>query len=68
MGFTETPVSKIYVNEHLTAYLKGLHKKARDLRPGVKYIWVREGKILARKAEGFPVITIKCEDDMAKLT
>jgi hypothetical protein len=61
------PARRIYINEHLTAYYKMLHKKARDLRPNVKYVWVKDCKVYARKTDDSMAIWVKNENDIQNL-
>nr|CAI5857152.1 unnamed protein product [Callosobruchus analis] len=55
LGDSTTP---IYVDEELTKETYVLFKKAKQLlrEKGYKYVWHREGRILARKADGNNVI------------
>lgn len=58
---------KLYFNEHLIDCKNQLYKKARDLRQekiGYKFVWVRNGRIMARKNEGDPVEFINSEQDL----
>lgn len=59
----------VYVNEHLCPYLKKLlgmtTSKKREHR--WLYVWVRNGKIFAKKASDTPVITISKEDDLSQI-
>lgn len=55
------PMRKIFVNEHLTKENRILFReaRARAQRTGHKYCWTKNGRILVRKTEGQPAITIK---------
>nr|CAH7723888.1 unnamed protein product [Callosobruchus chinensis]CAH7724521.1 unnamed protein product [Callosobruchus chinensis]CAH7737092.1 unnamed protein product [Callosobruchus chinensis]CAH7742699.1 unnamed protein product [Callosobruchus chinensis] len=57
-GDSTTP---IYVDEELTKETYALFKKAKQLlrEKGYKYVWHREGRILARIADGNNVIWVK---------
>nr|CAH7720365.1 unnamed protein product [Callosobruchus chinensis]CAH7731123.1 unnamed protein product [Callosobruchus chinensis] len=58
LGDSTTP---IYVDEELTKETYALFKKAKQLlrEKGYKYVWHREGRILARIADGNNVIWVK---------
>lgn len=67
LGFsTNQPV---FVNEHLCLENKALLGKAvqRKKDKNWRFVWVSEGKILARKFENSKVVHVTCEDDLAKL-
>lgn len=67
LGFkTNVPV---FVNEHLCLENKVLLSKTiqRKKDKNWRFVWVSEGKVLARKSENSKVIHISCEDDLAKL-
>lgn len=56
----------VFVNEHLCPYLKKLlgmavSKKREHLW---RFVWVRNGKILAKKSVDTPVISVSHEDDL----
>lgn len=59
----------VFVNEHLCPALKKLLGQAisrkRDI--GWKFVWVQNGKILARKAEHAHIISIEHCDDLLKI-
>lgn len=63
----EAPNRRIYINEHLTPKNKSLFKKARDMRPGLKYVWTRNCKIFFRETDNSPIIQIKNGEDITKL-
>jgi hypothetical protein len=67
VGFKGT--SRIYINDHLTAYNKNLLSKvklkAKEL--GFQYIWVKHAKIHVRRGDGSPIIVIKVEKDLTKI-
>lgn len=60
----------VFVSEHLTPANKSLHaatrKKAKD--SGYKFVWVRDGRVLARKDEQSPAIVIKDVECLKLLT
>lgn len=65
LGAAETP---IFINEELTKEVYVLFKSAKRLRDkGFKYVWHKNGKILARKEDGDRVILIDSEDFINKL-
>lgn len=61
---------RVYINDHLSPenkqFLAKLKQKGRDL--DYKFIWCRDGKFFARKAEGQPVKKINSYEDMDKLS
>ena len=65
---SEKNESNIYVNEHLTAYSKGLLKRARDLRArSIKFVWTKSCKVLLRVTESNPVIVVKNAEVLKKV-
>ncbi|KAM7297946.1 uncharacterized protein ISCGN_023097 [Ixodes scapularis] len=60
----------IFVNEHLCATLKRILGMAvtKKRQCNWKFVWVQNGKILARKAEHAPIITIASEADLVKIS
>lgn len=62
------PSHPIYINDHLTPKIKGLLKRAKDLRmKGYKFVWVRDGRVYVRKHETSAVILIKEIEDILRL-
>lgn len=59
----------VYVNEHLCPTMKMLLGKAisKKREHGWSYVWVRGGKIFARRSESTPVVSITHEDDIGKI-
>lgn len=59
----------IYVNEHLSAYYKRLFWETRSkcIERKYRYVWVKNGKILARKSENEHVIRIQSDEDLKKI-
>lgn len=57
---------KVYVNEALTPYYKNLlwNTKIRAKEKKIKFIWFKNGKLLARKSEDSPIIEIKNHYDL----
>lgn len=60
---------KIYVNEHLTMYNKGLYKKCRDLAKIKQYnfVWIKNCRIYIRKNDISKHFFIDSEKDLAKI-
>lgn len=63
------PTSPIYINEHLTPYLKNiLHEaKIKRTKKEVKYVWVKNGKVYVRKNENTPAIIINAVEALHNL-
>lgn len=65
-GSSKKPV---FVSEHLSPLNKEIHaatrKAARD--KGYKYVWVRDGRILIRKADGMPAKQVRSLEAVALL-
>ncbi|XP_046677360.1 uncharacterized protein LOC124365423 [Homalodisca vitripennis] len=63
------PIQRVYINDHLSPenklFLAKLKQKGRDI--GYKFVWSRDGKFFARKAEGDPVKKIVTYEDLDKL-
>lgn len=57
---------KFYVNDALTPYYKNLlwSTKIRAKEKNFKFIWYKNGKLLARKSEGSPITEIKNHYDL----
>lgn len=60
----------VFVNEHLCPELKRLLGQAvsRKREVGWRFVWVRNGHILARRAENTPVLRIAHASDVARMT
>lgn len=56
----------VFVSEHLTPTNKYLHAAARRKakETGTMFIWVRDGRIFARKNERSPAVYIKNEESL----
>lgn len=63
------PVKPIYVSEHLSPLNKQIHAATRRAAAtkGYKYVWVRDGKILIRKADGEQAKHVRSLDAVALL-
>ncbi|XP_044757467.1 uncharacterized protein LOC123315704 [Coccinella septempunctata] len=61
--------NRFFINEHLTIANKILLRKVRDVSKerNFKFVWVRDGAILARKDERSKIIQISSESDIAKI-
>ena len=57
---------RVLVYEQLPYYLKELKRKAKTKaeEKGCQYVWVTNGKILARKSDGQRVLRILSEKDL----
>lgn len=64
------PKQRIYVNEHLTPHNKRLLGAAigKKREMSWKYVWTKNGSILARKTETSDVIRINCQADLSRMT
>lgn len=62
------PSTAVYVNEHLTQFTKDLLYEAKKLKDiGFKYVWAKDGKVLARRDENCKVLQIFTKKDVAKI-
>ncbi|CAH2210917.1 jg7572 [Pararge aegeria aegeria] len=61
--------SFIYVSEHLSPYYKALHVCTRTVAKerGIRYVWIRNGRILIRKNDQSPAKQIKCYETLKNL-
>jgi hypothetical protein len=60
--------SKVYINEDLTHAARSLLWNSKNRLRGIfKYVWVNNGKILAKKSDGGKAIWIRSENDLADL-
>lgn len=59
-----------YVNDHLTQRNKNLLNKAKSLSKehNFLYVWVKHSKIMIRKSDQSPIIYIKSEVDLEKIS
>ena len=61
---------KLYFNEHLTVSKTLLFKQARDLKEekyGFKFVWVRNGNVMARRNEGDRFEMVKNVQDLSNI-
>lgn len=60
------PRGNIYINEHLTTANKLLLGKAKFLKRGgkLKFVWVKDGKILVRQTQDSPAKRIVKDEDL----
>lgn len=66
IGMNDVAVSRIFINERLTGYMKEIDKQARKAkRDGLlKYVWPRNGIIHGRVKDGTPTINFYCVNDV----
>lgn len=59
----------VYINESLSTARRRLFVAARQMKrdKGYRFLWVRGGKIFARKEESAPVIQVACQGDLEKM-
>lgn len=62
------PATPVYVNEHLTLYYKKLLYEAKTYKfaKKVKYVWVKNSKILMRESDNSTIVRITKYDDLAR--
>lgn len=60
---------KIYVCEHISPDMKILHSTTRKVckEKGIKYIWIKYGRLYVRRDENGPAINIKCKESLDTL-
>lgn len=72
LGVTTGPVGNapVFVNEHLCPTQKRLLAStlARKRQFSWRFVWTRNGRILARKTDGSPTLHVSCDDDLLKMT
>lgn len=63
------PNPRLYFNDNLTRANRDLFRQARmrGREKEYKFVWTRDGKVLARKAEGSPLVRIDTLMDLEKL-
>lgn len=62
------PITKIYVNEHLTPYNRNLLYQAKKLREkGYKFVWTVDGKVFIKKSESERSVRVWSVDEVNKL-
>ncbi|KAL4704525.1 hypothetical protein ACJJTC_002139 [Scirpophaga incertulas] len=61
--------SRIYINDHLTKESKQLLSKTKKIAAELNYnyVWVQNCKILVRKSDNSPIITIRNDSDLSKM-
>lgn len=69
LGFKSQEDSPIFLSEHLTPKASRLHFLARELTKSgaYKFCWTTYGKVLVKKDEQSPTITIRSELQMQQL-
>lgn len=62
----EETFPRLYINENLTRANKELFRLARlkGKEKGFKFVWTRNGRVLARKEEGRPIVHIDSKADL----
>lgn len=67
LGSTST--APIYINEHLCPVLKRLlgMSVAKKHEHKWKFVWVRNGRIFARKTDNAPILEVTHADDLEKI-
>lgn len=72
LGVTTEPdeSAPVFVNEHLCPTLKRLLAStiARKRQFSWRFVWTRNGRILARKTEGSRTLHVSSENDLLKMT
>lgn len=68
IGFSNSTLP-IYAHEHLTLKNKQLFRECREaaIKNNYKYVWIKNGTILAREREGARVVAIKSHHDISKI-
>ncbi|KAF6217384.1 hypothetical protein GE061_001739 [Apolygus lucorum] len=63
------PMNPVFINENLTAYRRKLlfMTRQRAVEANYRYVWVSNGKIMARKAEGYKIEKIHSANDVLRL-
>jgi len=63
------PETNIYINEHLSQFTRELLFEAKQLKEvlGYKYVWVKQGKVMAREDDGSKYVNITSKADVHKL-
>jgi hypothetical protein len=61
---------QIYFRDHLTGFRHTLYREARQLKKvhNYKYLWINDGNILFRKAEGSRYVAIQSRSNFNKIT
>lgn len=67
LGFDDSET--VYINEHLCPTMKKLLSLAKKQKKehDWKFVWVRDGKVFARKHETSKVLRVQCENDIQKI-
>lgn len=65
----EGSLPRLYFNENLTRMNRNLYRlaRARGTERNYRFVWTRNGKVLARKSEGAPVLHIERLSDLEKI-
>lgn len=64
-----TDHKKVFINDYLCNYMKQLYDQTKQLKAklNIKFVWTKNGTILARKNEDSPVMKIKNHQDLLEL-
>ena len=70
LGMNAAEPKPIYISEHLTKQTASLFKSAQALKKDglVKFVWIKEGKILLRKQENSPIRKITDLKDVEQIS
>lgn len=66
LGWNDNETHAIYVNEALSRVNKLLYNKAKELKRlnKLKFLWVQEGRVLVKKAEGHSVVHVVSDESL----
>ncbi|KAG8299351.1 hypothetical protein J6590_103253 [Homalodisca vitripennis] len=69
VGYTSSTANPVYVNESLSPTKRKLLAAARSVKQekNYAYLWVRNGKVFLRKAQGDPFIIVSSMEQIEKL-
>jgi hypothetical protein len=70
LGFHHNHNNQLYFRENLTSFRNLLYREARQIKKSknFKYLWIRDGNILMREAEGSRVIKIGSKADLIRIS
>ncbi|KAL4720633.1 hypothetical protein ACJJTC_003992 [Scirpophaga incertulas] len=68
LGLSGTP-RNVYMNEHLTLRNKQLFRSSHEAAKKhlFKYVWIKNGTVLARMSDTSPILAIRCNKDLCKI-
>lgn len=69
MGLPQHEPKPFYINERLTRENRALFGKARELgrKNGWRFVWTKEGRVLAKRDEKTTFFTIRTEKDLGRV-